>query len=462
MREASVAPSATDPLARSASEVVGGPWGRHAGSGPVWLSALLVCLPAAVLAVGLGVLQKQHCRAEGWRSPDQFFHACYSDLPVVYTSSGLAEGAGPYAQGTALGQPPLTTALTWLVARVVGGGTSAADQRAYFDVAAVVVAVCLLLVVAGVLVAAGRRRWDAALVAASPLVVLTGLLSFDLLGVALATLGLAAWARRWPVAAGVLLGLAVAARTYPVLLLLGLGLLALRTGRFRAAATTAVAAVAAWLAVDVPLLLATDGAWSAYLRDWWSRPAGYGSPWLVPQLVEQAVGAEDVAGLSPGTVTALSLVAGAAVVVAVGVLVLWAPRRPRVPQVALLLVAGWLLVGKAVPPQASLWLLPLAALAVPRWRDHAAWLATEGLYFVAVWLFIAGQSVPDRGLPPEFYLAALVLRLAGIGWLVVAVVRDVAAPGRDPARAVGGARDVDDPAGGDFDGAPDALVVRIA
>ncbi|GAB7190705.1 glycosyltransferase 87 family protein [Kineococcus sp. NUM-3379] len=457
-----VAPSATDPLARAASEVVGGPWGRHAGSGPRLLTPLVVLLPLAVLGAALGVLQKQHCREEGWRTPDQFFHACYSDVPVVFTSSGLASGAGPWSGQVALGQPPLTSALAWLLGLLAPRDVSVEAQRAYFDAATVSLAVLLVLVVAAVAVMAGRRRWDAALVAASPLVPLAALVSLDLLGVALATLGLAAWARRRPLAAGVLLGLAVTARTYPLLLLLALGLLALRAGRLRAFAVAVAGAAAAVLAVVLPLAATQGAAWSAYLTQWWSRQAGYGSPWMVPQLLEQAVRDRAATGLGAGAVTALSLVSGALVVAGVALLVLWAPRRPRVPQVALLLVAGLLLTGKALPVQASLWLLPLAALAVPRWREHAVWVATEAVYFVGVWLFLAGQSVPDRGLPSELYLLVLLLRLAGIGWLVVVVVRDVSAPERDVVRSGDGAGGVDDPAGGDLDGAPDALVVRIA
>ena len=42
-----------------------------------------------MVVLALGVVQKQHCRAQGWTTPDQFFHACYSDLPLVYEASGL-------------------------------------------------------------------------------------------------------------------------------------------------------------------------------------------------------------------------------------------------------------------------------------------------------------------------------------------------------------------------------------
>jgi hypothetical protein len=53
----------------------------------------------------------------------------------------------------------------------------------------------------------------------------------------------------------------------------------------------------------------------------------------------------------------------------------------------------------------------------------------------------------------------LLLRLAAIAWLVVCVVRDVRRPALDTVRST---RGLDDPSGGDFDGAPDALVVRVA
>ncbi|NAZ88513.1 glycosyltransferase 87 family protein, partial [Kineococcus indalonis] len=448
------------PVARAASEVLGGPAGRHLGAGgPWWTRPLPVLVALTSVLVALGALTKHHCRAQGWNTPDQFVHACYSDLPVVYTSSGLAEGLGPYADGVALGQPPLTAALAWLVGRAAPQEVTAAAQRAYFDAGAVVLLLAALATVAAVAAAAGaRRRWDAALLAASPLLVLSALVSFDLAGVALATAGLALWARRRPAAAGVLLGLAVAARTYPVLLLLAVALVALRAGRPRAAATTALTAAATWGAVSAPFALTDPDAWSAHLRDPLVRPAGYGSPWLLPQLLEQAAGDTGATGLPAGAVTALTLCAWGVWLLLVTLLVLWAPRRPRLPQVALLLVAGACALGPAFPPQASLWLAPLAALAVPRWREHLLWWAAEAAYFGAVWLYIAGQSEPSRALPPELYALLLVLRLAAVAWLVASVVRDVRSPWRDPVRAEG----LDDPAGGDVDRAPDALVVRVA
>ena len=58
-----------------------------------------------------------------------------------------------------------------------------------------------------------------------------------------------------------------------------------------------------------------------------------------------------------------------------------------------LVVASFLLVNKVYSPQYVLWLLPLAALARPRWRDLIIWQACELFYFFAVWMHIANFFV---------------------------------------------------------------------
>ena len=100
------------------------------------------------------------------------------------------------------------------------------------------------------LLAGPRRIWDAALVAASPIVIFQIFTNFDALATAFATGALLAWARRKPVLAGALIGLGVAAKLYPLLLFVPLVILgaAHRTGCARSVRprSAAVADVAAW------------------------------------------------------------------------------------------------------------------------------------------------------------------------------------------------------------------------
>ena len=118
------------------------------------------------------------------------------------------------------------------------------------------------LVVATVfLTAASRPRHvaDAAVLAASPLLVLVPLVSADTLGVAPTAAGLWAWGRRQPLLAGALLGVAVAARTYPLLILLALVLLGLRTGRWAAVRRTLLGAAGGAGLVLLPFLVSNPG-----------------------------------------------------------------------------------------------------------------------------------------------------------------------------------------------------------
>ncbi|MGF1645710.1 MAG: hypothetical protein ACFCVF_02130 [Kineosporiaceae bacterium] len=455
-----VHPTRDDPVARWASESIGGPAGRRLGfPAHRWWTATRVLVLVAVVAVGLGLVQKNDCRDRGWTSPHQFVHACYSDLPVTYAVAGSTPagvlGLGDVPEG--VGQPPVSAAALAAVAGVTDGlvaltGDEAGRSRIFLDVSAVLLAGAAAAMAVGLVGLTRRRRWDAALVAGSPVLVLSGLVSIDLLGVALGVLALWMWGRSRPAAAGALLGLAVAARWHVALIALALVLVSLRVPRWREVRTTLLVAAVSWGVVSVPALLIAPQAWAAPIRAWWRADAGYGSVWIVPRLLAEE-GVPGVGALTAGEVTALSLAATVAAVVVVVIWVLSATRTPRLPAVVLLLVVATLVVGKAVPVQAALWVLPWAALAVPRWRHHLWWWAVEAVYFVAVWQYLVGLSEPDRSLPAGYYAVTMLARLAVLAALAVTAWRwgwrwqeD---PGRDPGQVAAPTRD-DDPAAGPF------------
>ena len=115
-----------------------------------------------------------------------------------------------------------------------------------------------------------------------------------------------------------------------------------------------------------------------------------------------------------------------------------------------------------MPVQAGLVLLPLIALAGLRWRDHLIWATTELVYFVGVWLYIGASSDANKGLPATMYLLFLLARDAGVVWIMAQAVRAMRDPLIDPVRVpADGAPGTDDPQGGPFEGAGDALVIRL-
>ncbi|MFP5345881.1 MAG: glycosyltransferase 87 family protein [Actinomycetes bacterium] len=410
----------------------------------------------------VAVLLRQHCRTTLWASPDQFTHACYSDVPVLFVSRGFASGVLPYLerwQGGYLEQPVGTGALLELL--TVLAPDTPHQARTVFDLAALLLLVALLALLTAVKALSGRRPWDAALVAFSPVLLTASLVSLDLVAVSLAVLGVLAFARHRPVLAGALLGLAVAVRPLGVLVVVALLLLGVRSGRWRPVLKTAGAAVLAWVVVNLPVAVAAPEGWRASLPDLGQQSVGYGSIWLLPQLAGRPL---------PPAASRVLFLLGLVVVLAATLLFVLASRvRPRVPVVVLCLVGGVLAVSLSVPVQASLWVLPFAALAVPRWRDLLLWGGTEAVYDTVTWFYIYGQSDANRAAPPWVYGVVLVARLLALAWLVAMAVRGARDPALDPVRVAGGGQSpgsgresaAADPCAGELAHAPDVFVVRL-
>lgn len=405
-------PSWSDPVARRATGVLGGPTGRYAAVGARGLAgAAAVLVLLGTLNLALAVWTKGHCLMKGWSTPDQFWRGCYSDLPVVHVSSPLAEGLLPWAGDAPSTQPPLSGLLMWLIALVSpASGTGVPAQQWTLVLWA---ALCVPLLAAGVLAVVAlqpRRPWQAAQLALSPVLTLLVLISTDLLGVTLTLLAIWAWRRERSWVAGVLIGLAVLVRPFPLLVLAAMVLLAWRHRQRLRALQAVVGAALGALLVLVPLLTVQPQALTG-LERWWGQGAGYGAVQMVPQLLGAPV-------LAP--VTVAIAVAGWLAALGLGA---WLARRPgRAPVGVVQLSAVMLLVVVLTAPslsvQSGLWVLPLLALSVRPWWEHLVWALAEALHFLATWLHIAFGSDPGRGLPPETYALVVLLRAGAWGWIL--------------------------------------------
>ena len=275
----------------------------------------------------------------------------------------------------------------------------------------------------------------------------------------LAMLGLAAWAARRGVLAGVLLGLAVATKFYPLLFFGPLLLLCLRAGRMRAFWVTTGSAVAAWLVVNLPVIIAAPHGWARFYQLSSDRGADWGSIWYFFETERvPVVGAAGLGQLN--LMSALVFAVGSA---AIAILALAAGRRPRVPQLFFLILAVFLMSNKVWSPQYVIWLVPLVVLARPRLWSYALWQLTEVGYFFAIWAYLVSIAVSGvsfeaaGGIGTGLYFAAVIARFGAVLLLCGLVVRDIVRPGADLVRATG----EDDPAGGVLSGAPDRWTLRL-
>lgn len=419
-------------------------------------------LVAAALAAGvLAYLQKTPCSAGGWNIENfQYRYGCYSDIYPLYFVEELADGTIPYL-GHAVEYPVVIGAfmqvVAWLVAPVADPATRGI---AFYDITVACMVACLVVAVLATGRVVRRSRHgarfsrDALLVALSPGLILTAFINWDLLAVALTALGIACWGRRRLVWAGVLLGLAIATKFYPLVLFGPLFLLCLRAGRLRAFATTTGAAAATWVVVNLPVYLAAPDGWATFYSFSQERPADWGSIWYFFQNVGvPLLGDTDLDRLNllgTGSFAVLCLV--------IAVFALAVPRRPRLGQLCFLVLAAFLLTNKVWSPQYVLWLLPFCVLARPRLLAYGVWQIAEIGYFAAIWAYLLGVTTQfTQGIGSGLYFVALLARSVTVLVLCALIVRDVLRPERDVLRA----EEVDDPAGGVLDGAPDRFALHL-
>jgi len=491
-------PSRTDAIGAALSETVGGPVGRHALIGRTrFLTPLRVMFLIALVVMAMGWSTKAAClqstgsgapdqRVANWQNQRAYYELCYSDTVPLYGAELLSNGKFPYKSSwlelDSAGRPqtqydgaaavrymeyPVLTGMYQYVSMslaktytMVAKATrwpvlnGVAEVVMFFNIAAFGLALAWLATVWATAKLAGRRVWDAALVAASPILIFQIFTNFDALATALAIGGLLAWARRRPTLAGVLIGLGVAAKLYPALLLGPLLLLGIRTGRVKEAGRTALVTVATWLAVNLPVMLLYPRGWSEFFRLNTRRGDDMDSLYNVVKSFTGWQGFDSGLGLWQPPVVLNAVVSGLFVLccAAISYIALTAPRRPRVAQLAFLVIASFLLVNKVWSPQFSIWLIPLAVLALPHRRILLAWMTVDALVWIPRMMYLFGES--NKGLPEQWFTATVLVRDATVVVLMALVVRQIYRPTEDLVRQHG----VDDPCGGVFDGAPDARI----
>ncbi|MEV0901540.1 glycosyltransferase 87 family protein [Actinoplanes sp. NPDC049802] len=453
----------SDGFVRGLSQAIGGPLGAHAvppdsRPGRFWTAPRIV-MALACLVLAFSWVQKSPCMDGNWQKNIQYTRYCYTDVLALYYAEGLNEGKVPYADHPV--EYPVVTGyfMGALGLPVHKYGVSHPDINQgswFYNVNALVLSLFAVASVGVILALRRRRPWDAAILALSPIVLVTATINWDFLAIGLFAAGLYLWAKRHPVWAGVLFGLGAAAKLWPLFILGPILIVALRTGRLRPFFSSFLATGVTWLVVNLPVMVFWHESWLRFFRLNSERPVDWGTFWYIGRYLDGKWNAGTVGDQGPfqwlsdhiPTLNYLSYALFGLSCAGILLLGLLAPRRPRISQLAFLVVAAFLIFSKVWSQQYVLWLLPLIALARPKWGAVIAWTIAEIGYLAAFYAELIGAG-GKTVIPEGAFVLASTARLVTVAVLFFLVAREIWRPELDDVRR---SYDGADPDAGPLDG----------
>ena len=348
------------------------------------------------------------CENTGWATPDQYIHACYSDLPALYASRGLDTNTWPYSSDDNSVEYPVVTAMVMYVTSF-----AAKSPASYFNVN---IFFLILLFIATLIVVRKIRPEFAYLSAIAPAMIASLFINWDLWGIATMMLAIYWFDRKQYLHSALILALSISTKFLPIFLLIPIAFILWRDTKLKELVKYVAVVAATWLAINAPFALTTPIGWWRFFKLNLERGADWGSIWLALQQL----------GLSLTNLNYLSILVLLIALTSVAIVLFELKYTPTLASVAFIVMASVMVASKVYSPQFVLWLTPLAVIALTNKKDlHAFWLwqATEVIYHVAIWQHIASITGAKFGLGPTPYAILTLVRIAGTVYLMAVLAR---------------------------------------
>jgi uncharacterized membrane protein len=362
----------------------------------------------AILASLLSFAKFSHCENTGWATPDQYIHACYSDLPALYEARGLNTNQWPYASAdNSVEYPVLTGVVMYLTS------FAAKSPASYFNVN---ILFLILLFIATVVMVRKIRPEFAYLVPVAPAMIASLFINWDLWAIAAMMLAIYWFDRKQYLSSALLLGVSISTKFLPVFLLIPILFIFWREGRIKEAIKYTAISFATWLVINLPFAITTPEGWWRFYKLNLERGPDWGSLWLAFQQL----------GINMTNLNWLSILLLLIALTTIAVLLFELQYTPTLGSVSFFVLASVMLASKVYSPQYVLWLTPLAAIALTHKKDlHAFWVwqATEIIYHLAIWQHIAQVTDAKFGLGPTPYAILTLVRIGGTIYLMAILAR---------------------------------------
>ena len=362
----------------------------------------------ALFASLISFAKFSHCENSGWATPDQYIHACYSDLPALFGTRGLDNNAWPYASDeNSVEYPVLTGVVMYATSFIANSPVSYFNVNIFF---------LILLFLATVLIVRKLRPEFAYLVPVAPAMVASLYINWDLWAIATMMLAIYWFDRKQYTNSALLMAISISTKFLPIFLLIPIAFILWRDNKVKEAIKYMAVVAGTWIAINAPFALTTPTGWWRFYKLNLERGADWGSVWLALQQL----------GINFTNLNYLSILLLLIALTSIAILLFELKYTPTLASVAFLVLASVMVASKVYSPQYVLWLTPLAAIALTNKKDlHAFWIwqAVETIYHLAIWQHIALVTDAHFGLASTPFAILTLLRIAGTLYLMAILAR---------------------------------------
>ncbi len=364
-----------------------------------------VVIALALLASLVSFAKFNYCAQTGWKTPDQYVHACYSDIPALYGERGLDKGVWAYNNGeNSVEYPVVQGAIMWASAKLFPEGANN-----YFYGSALLLALLFIFIA---LIVFRIRPEFGYLLPLAPAAIASLYINWDLWAIAAMMLAIYWFDRKQGYASAFALGIAISTKFLPIFLLIPIALIHFRREELLKFVRYLAIVVATFVAINLPVALTTfDGWWRFYSLNL-NRGSDWGSLWYALSNL----------GLDLTHQNYLSVLLLLISITIFAIYFLQTVDVLKLAHVALFIMVAVMAVSKVYSPQYVLWLAPLAVIALIDKRDLAIfwfWQGAEVLYHLAIWQHLASVTGAKFGLPVVAYSVITLIRIGASIALVV-------------------------------------------
>ena len=363
----------------------------------------------AILASLISFAKFSHCEKSVWAGPDQYIHACYSDLPALFSERSFGKGEWAFSGGDqAVEYPALQGLVMWATAKVSPDG-----PVSYFNFSAILLS---LLFIASSLLMYRMRPDKTLLFILAPTGIAAIFINWDYWAIITMLIAIYWFDRKQELASAAILGISIATKFFPIVLLLPIAVIYLRRHEIKNFIQYTSIAIGTIIAINLPFALTTPTGWWRFYTLNLHREADWGSLWY----------ALSVFGINLANINYLSILTLLIGVAAVSIFLLQTRETLPLAASALYIFIVLMTVSKVYSPQYVLWLTPLALLALRDKRDLSwfwFWQSAEIAYHLAIWQHLATLTGAPTGLPVKAYAAIAAFRIAASIAMAIALAR---------------------------------------